>query len=143
AVADDFGARGLAVDPDRVLLSSGTSEGIELTLTALLNPGDEVLVPVPTYPLYTAVIAKLGAVARYYRTDASAGWAPDLDHVRGLVGPRTRALVVIDANRPTGAGYPVDVRRALLEVAERHGLLLIADEVYGDLGYDGPVPPIG
>jgi alanine-synthesizing transaminase len=143
AVADDFGARGLAVDPDRVLLTSGTSEGIELTLTALLNPGDEVLVPVPTYPLYTAVIAKLGAVARYYRTDASAGWAPDLDHVRGLVGPRTRALVVIDPNNPTGAVYPVDVRRALLEIAERHGLLLIADEVYGDLGYDGPVPPIG
>jgi alanine-synthesizing transaminase len=100
-------------------------------------------VPVPTYPLYTAVIAKLGAVARYYRTDASAGWAPDLDHVRGLVGPRTRALVVIDPNNPTGAVYPVDVRRALLEIAERHGLLLIADEVYGDLGYDGPVPPIG
>src|SRR5690606_7198726 len=69
AVAEDFHARGLAIPADRVLLTSGTSEGIELTLTALLNPGDEVLVPVPTYPLYTAVIAKLGAVARYYRTD--------------------------------------------------------------------------
>src|SRR5690606_11496454 len=143
AVADDFGARGLAVDPDRVLLTSGTSEGIELTLTALLNPGDEVLVPVPTYPLYTAVIAKLGAVARYYRTDASRGWAPDLDHIRSLVGARTRALVVIDPNNPTGAVYPEDVRRELLAIAERHGLLLIADEVYGDLGYDGPVAPIG
>lgn len=143
AVADDFSARGLAIDADRVLLTSGTSEGIELTLTALLNPGDEVLVPVPTYPLYTAVIAKLGAVARYYRTDPSRDWAPNLDHLASLVGPRTRALVVIDPNNPTGAVYPDDVRRALLDLSERHGLLLIADEVYGDLGYDGPVPPLG
>jgi len=131
------------VDPDRVLLTSGTSEGIELTLTALLNPGDEVLVPVPTYPLYTAVIAKLGAVARYYRTDPSQHWAPDLEHITSLVGPRTRALVVIDPNNPTGAVYGESTRRALLELSERHGLLLLADEVYGDLAYDGPEPPLG
>jgi alanine-synthesizing transaminase len=143
AVADDFTSRGLAVDPDRVLLTSGTSEGIELTLTALLNAGDEVLVPTPTYPLYTAVIAKLGAVERYYRTDPSRGWLPDLDHLATLVTPRTRALVVIDPNNPTGAVYPPDVRRALVEFSERHGLLLIADEVYGDLAYDGPVEPLG
>ncbi|MCC6163760.1 MAG: aminotransferase class I/II-fold pyridoxal phosphate-dependent enzyme [Acidobacteria bacterium] len=143
AVADDFTRRGLDVDPDRVLITSGTSEGIELTLTALLNPGDEVLVPTPTYPLYTAVIAKLGAVERYYRTDPSRSWLPDLDHLATLVTPRTRALVVIDPNNPTGAVYPYDVRRALVEFSERHGLLFIADEVYGDLAYDGPVPPIG
>ncbi|WP_396627505.1 pyridoxal phosphate-dependent aminotransferase [Luteitalea sp.] len=143
AVADDFRGRGLEVDPDRVLLTSGTSEGIELTLTALLNAGDEVLVPTPTYPLYTAVIAKLGAVESYYRTDPSRGWLPDLDHLATLVTPRTRALVVIDPNNPTGAVYPADVRRALVEFAERHGLLLIADEVYADLAYDGPVTPLG
>lgn len=143
AVADDFGARGLTIDADRVVLTSGTSEGIELTLTALLNPGDEVLVPVPTYPLYTAVIAKLGAIARYYRTDPDRGWEPDLEHAASLVGPRTRALVVIDPNNPTGAVYGEATRRALLALAERHGLLLIADEVYGDLAYDGPVAPLG
>ncbi len=143
AVADDFTARGLPTDPERVLLTSGTSEGIELTLTALLNPGDEVLVPTPTYPLYTAVIAKLGAVECYYRTDPDRGWLPDLDHLETLVTPRTRALVVIDPNNPTGAVYPPDVRRALVEFSERHGLLLVADEVYADLAYEGPVEPLG
>ena len=142
AVAEDFTKRGLAVDPDRVLLTSGTSEGIELTLTALLNAGDEVLVPTPTYPLYTAVIAKLGAVERYYRTDPARGWLPDLEHLATLVTPRTKALVVIDPNNPTGAVYSTDVRRALVEFSERHGLLLIADEVYADLAYSGPVEPL-
>src|SRR5574339_728511 len=74
AVADDFTARGFPVDPDRVLLTTGTSEGIELTINALVDPDDEVLVPVPTYPLYTAVIAKIGAKSVYYRTDPSQGW---------------------------------------------------------------------
>lgn len=143
AVADDFRTRGLEIDADRVLITSGTSEGIELTLTALLNPGDEVLVPVPTYPLYTAIIAKLGAVARYYRTDPDREWAPDLEHVERLVSPRTRALVIIDPNNPTGAVYGPDTRQALLDIAERHGLLTLADEVYGDLAYDGPVAPLG
>jgi aspartate/methionine/tyrosine aminotransferase len=143
AVADDFASRGLPTDPERVLLTSGTSEGIELTLTALLNPGDEVLVPTPTYPLYTAVIAKLGAVERYYRTDPAREWLPDLDHLSTLVTDRTRALVVIDPNNPTGAVYSNDVRRALVEFSERHGLLLIADEVYGDLAYDGAIEPLG
>lgn len=143
AVAEDFHARGLAISADRVLLTSGTSEGIELTLTALLNPGDEVLVPVPTYPLYTAVIAKLGAVARYYHTDPDNDWAPDLAHIESLVTPRTKALVVIDPNNPTGAVYADETREALVDVAERHGLLLLADEVYGDLAYDGPVAPMG
>jgi aspartate/methionine/tyrosine aminotransferase len=129
AVADDFRSRGLEIDADRVLITSGTSEGIELTLTALLNPGDEVLVPVPTYPLYTAIIAKLGAVARYYRTDPRHDWAPDLEHVESLVTPRTRALVIIDPNNPTGAVYGPEGRRALLDIAERHGLLTLADEV--------------
>ncbi len=143
AVADDFRARGLEIGADRVLITSGTSEGIELTLTALLNPGDEVLVPVPTYPLYTAIIAKLGAVARYYRTDPAREWAPDLEHVERLVTPRTRALVIIDPNNPTGAVYGRDTRQALVDIAERHGLLTLADEVYGDLAYDGPVAPLG
>ena len=140
AVARDFTARGVPMAPDRVLLTSGTSEGIELTLGALADPGDEVLVPTPTYPLYTAVLAKIAARAVYYRTDPARGWLPDLDHLASLVTPRTRALVSIDPNNPTGAVYPEATRRALIALAERHGFPILADEVYGDLAYDGPVP---
>lgn len=143
AVAAEWSGRGFPVDPDRVLITAGTSEGIELALTALANPGDGVLVPMPTYPLYTAVLAKIGAEAQYYRTDPSRGWLPDIEHIESLVTPRTRALVLIDPNNPTGAVYPEPVRRQLLRIADRHGLVILADEVYGDLSYDGAVPPLG
>jgi alanine-synthesizing transaminase len=143
AVAAEWSGRGFPVDPDRVLITAGTSEGIELALTALANPGDGVLVPMPTYPLYTAVLAKIGAEAQYYRTDPDQGWLPDVEHLERLITPRTRALVLIDPNNPTGAVYPEPVRRQLLQIAERHGLVILADEVYGDLAYDGPVPPLG
>ena len=114
-----------------------------ITLTALLDRDGEILVPMPTYPMYTAVIARIGARAVYYRTDPSRGWIPDLEHLQTLVTPATRAIVVIDPNNPTGASYPTPVRRAILEFAERHGLALVADEVYGDLGYEGGVAPLG
>jgi alanine-synthesizing transaminase len=142
AVADECVRRGMPLSPDRVVLTSGTSEGIELALTALAEAGDEVLVPVPTYPLYTAVLAKIGARAVFYRTDPSRGWLPDLDHIRTLISSSTRALVAIDPNNPTGAVYPPDVRRALVDLAEEHGIPLLADEVYADLAFDGPVGAI-
>jgi len=142
AVAAECLRRGMPVTPDRVLITSGTSEGIELTLTAIAQDGDEVLVPVPTYPLYTAVLAKIGARAIFYRTDPGRGWLPDLDHIRSLIGPATRALVVIDPNNPTGATYPATVRRELLDLADRHNFPLLADEVYADLAFDGPVPAL-
>jgi alanine-synthesizing transaminase len=143
AVATEWSQRGFPVEADRVLITAGTSEGIELALTALANPGDGVLVPMPTYPLYTAVLAKIGAEAAYYRTDPARGWLPDVDHLESLITPRTRALVLIDPNNPTGAVYPEGLRRQLLRVADRHGLVILADEVYGDLAYDGAVPPLG
>ena len=143
AVSSDYHARGVRAPADRVLITAGTSEGIELALNAIADEGDEVLVPSPTYPLYTAVLAKIGAVPRYYRTDPARGWQPDLDHVRSLIGPRTRALVSIDPNNPTGAVYPAATRRAMIELAERHGLVILADEVYGDLGFEGSVPLLG
>jgi len=142
AVAGELTKRGMPVSADRVLITAGTSEGIELTLTALAERGDDVLVPTPTYPLYTAVLAKIGARAVHYRTDPSNGWLPDLDDVTRLMSNATRALVVIDPNNPTGATYPPDVRRALIELADRRNVPLLADEVYGDLAYDGPVPPM-
>jgi alanine-synthesizing transaminase len=142
SVARELTRRGMPVSPDRVIITSGTSEGIELTLTALVEHGDEVLVPSPTYPLYTAVLAKVGARPVFYRTDHTNAWLPDLDHVRSLVTRATRALVVIDPNNPTGATYPADVRRELIEIADTHNFPLLADEVYGDLAYGGPVPPM-
>jgi len=143
AVAAEFTTRGMPVSPDRVILTSGTSEGIELTIGALADAGDEVLVPTPTYPLYTAVLAKIGARAVYYRTDPANGWQPDLDDMRRLVTPATRAIVVIDPNNPTGAVYPDDTRRAIIELADRTGVPILADEVYGDLAFDGPRPLLG
>jgi aspartate/methionine/tyrosine aminotransferase len=143
AVAAEYTARGVPTTPDRVLITTGTSEAIELALNALANEGDEVLVPSPTYPLYTAVLAKIGAQPRYYRTDPKRDWLPDVGHLRSLVTARTRVLVVIDPNNPTGAVYPAATRRALLELAERHDLTIMADEVYSDLGFDGPVPLLG
>jgi alanine-synthesizing transaminase len=143
AVAAETSATGFPVTADRVFITAGTSEGIDLALTAVVDAGGEVLVPMPTYPLYTAVLAKLDAVAKYYRLDPDRNWMPDLDHLRSLVTPATRALVIIDPNNPTGAVYPTDTRRALLNFADEHGLLVLVDEVYGELGFDGAVPPYG
>src|SRR4051812_6072493 len=143
AVAAECERRGMPLSPDRVIITSGTSEGIELALTALAESGDEVLVPVPTYPLYTAVLAKIGARPVFYRTDPTREWLPDIDHIRSLITERTRALVAIDPNNPTGAVYPPEVRRALVEIADSHNLPLLADEVYADVAFDGPLPAIG
>ena len=142
SVARELTGRGMPVGPDRVVITSGTSEGIELALTALAEAGDEVLIPSPTYPLYTAVLAKVGARPVFYRKDPANGWLPDVREVERLVTPATRALVVIDPNNPTGASYPDDIRRGLIEIADRHNIPLLADEVYGDLAYDGPVAPM-
>lgn len=143
AVAAEYTGKGFPVTPDRAFLTAGTSEGIEFALGALADEGSEVLLPVPTYPLYTAVLTKLGARPVFYRTDPARGWSPDLDHLRSLVTPATRALVIIDPNNPTGASYSTETRLALLDFADRHGLPIVADEVYGDLGFEGSVPMIG
>src|ERR671912_2524954 len=142
AVAAECTQRGMPISADRVVITSGTSEGIELALTAMAQSGDEVLVPTPTYPLYTAVLAKIGARAVFYRTDPDNGWQPDLDHLRSSITGATRALVVIDPNNPTGATYAVEARRALVALADEHNFPLLADEVYADLAFDGPVPAL-
>jgi alanine-synthesizing transaminase len=142
AVAEEFTSRGFPVAADRVFITAGTSEAIDIVLAAIVDDSGDVLVPMPTYPLYTAVLAKLGARARFYPCDPARGWAPDLDELERLITPATRAIVVIDPNNPTGASYSTATRRALLGLAEERGLVLLADEVYGDLGHDGPVPSI-
>jgi alanine-synthesizing transaminase len=143
AVAAEYESRGMPVGIDRVILTAGTSEGIELALGAMVEEGDEVLVPTPTYPLYTAVLAKLGARPVFYRTDPDNQWLPDVDDIRRKITSLTRAMVVIDPNNPTGAVYPEATRRALIEIAHSSGVPILADEVYGDLGFDGPSPLLG
>ena len=143
AVAADYRSRGVAMTAERVLITTGTSEAIDLALNALVDEGDEVLVPSPTYPLYTAVMAKINAQPKYYRTDPDREWQPDIDHLRSLITGKTRVLVIIDPNNPTGAVYPPAIRRAMLALADEHNLTIVADEVYGEIGFDGPVPLLG
>ena len=143
AIAQEYSDRGWPISADRVLVTAGTSEAIELALTALVDQHGDVLVPLPNYPLYTAVIAKLGARAVHYRTDPSQNWMPDFDHLAARVTPATRAMIVINPNNPTGATYPKETRKALIAFAEQHGLAIVSDEVYSDIAYDGPVAPLG
>src|SRR5882757_331697 len=139
AVARYFGARlGVAgVTPDDVYLGNGVSELIVMALQALLNPGDEVLVPSPDYPLWTGAVNLGGGRAVHYRCAEDLDWNPDVENVESLVTPRTRALVIINPNNPTGAVYSRETLLALLDVARRHGLLVLADEIYDKILYDG------
>ncbi len=133
AIATYAGQLGAPTQPEEVIVTSGASEAAELVLTALVNSGEDVLLPAPGYPLYSAILNKLGADARYYRLHDAQGWQPSLDEVRSLVTKRTRALVLINPNNPTGSIIPDSVISGLLEVAAEHSLLVIADEVYREL----------
>ena len=140
AVARSYEARGVAgAGPDDVLLGNGVSELIVMALQGLLDPGDEVLIPSPDYPLWTGAVGLCGGRAVHYRCDEQAGWAPDLDHVAAQITRRTRALVIINPNNPTGAVYCRDALLGLLEVARRHRLLVLSDEIYDQILYDGAV----
>jgi len=143
AIAAENTARGWPISADRIVLTAGSSEGIDFALTALADPGDEVLLPLPTYPLYTGVTRKLGARDVYYRTEAKNGWLPDPNEIRKLISPRSKVLLVNDPNNPTGSVYPQSLRRELLNIVDQHGLTMIADEIYQDVPYDGPIAPIG
>lgn len=132
---------GAATAPGDVLMTAGASEGADLALSALVNEGDEALLPAPGYPLYPAILNKLGASARYYTLDAGRGWQPDPEEVAALINKRTRALVLINPNNPTGSITPDATTRQLLEIAARHNLLVIADEVYRELCFgESPAP---
>jgi len=120
-----------------VFVTQGVSEAVDLCLTALVNPGENVLTPCPEYPLYSAVLAKLGAEPNAYALDEAAGWEPDLDDLARKINGRTRAVVVIDPNNPTGAVYSRQTLEAIAGLARRHGLLILADEIYDKLILDG------
>ncbi|MBX7219736.1 MAG: aminotransferase class I/II-fold pyridoxal phosphate-dependent enzyme [Blastocatellia bacterium] len=140
AIAADSEKYGVPISPDDVIVTSGASEAADLVLNALLEPGDDVLTPCPTYPLYTAITAKLGATENSYKLDPKNGWLPDPDDIRRRVTPRTRAIVIINPNNPSGAVYPEPVLRELLAVAAEKNLLVMADDVYHRMTY-GPHAP--
>ena len=124
------------VQVEDIYIGNGVSELIVMTLQALLNNGDEVLIPAPDYPLWTAAVSLSGGTPRHYLCDEQSDWLPDLDDVRGKITPNTRAIVVINPNNPTGALYPVEVLRGILEIARQHQLIVYADEIYDKVLYD-------
>jgi aspartate/methionine/tyrosine aminotransferase len=141
AVAEYAAALGANTAPTDVYLTAGASEAADLLLSALVNEGDEVLLPAPGYPIYPAILTKLGAVSRYYRLDGGRGWQPDPDEIRWRINERTRALVLINPNNPTGSITPDAATRRMLELAQQHNLLVISDEVYRELCFDAPPAP--
>ncbi|MCC8988137.1 MAG: pyridoxal phosphate-dependent aminotransferase [Candidatus Contendobacter sp.] len=127
--------RGVQIED--IYIGNGVSELIVMALQALLNNGDEVLIPAPDYPLWTAAVSLSGGNPRHYRCDEQAGWLPDLDDIRGKITPNTRAIVIINPNNPTGALYPPELLKAIIEIARRHQLIIYADEIYDKVLYDG------
>lgn len=127
----------VGVQVDDIYIGNGVSELIVMAMNALLDSGDEVLVPSPDYPLWTAAVSLSGGTARHYLCDEGAGWLPDLDDIRAKIGPNTRAIVIINPNNPTGALYPVDLLNDIIEIARTHQLVIYADEIYDKVLYDG------
>jgi len=130
--------KGIAgVGIEDIYLGNGVSELIVMAMQALLDREDEVLVPAPDYPLWTAAVSLAGGTARHYLCDERSDWLPDLADLRAKITPRTRALVIINPNNPTGALYPPELLRELLEIARQHRLIVYADEIYDKVLYDG------
>jgi len=125
------------VQLDDIIIGNGVSELIVMAMQGLLEDGDEVLVPAPDYPLWTAAVRLAGGAPRHYLCDEGNGWLPDVADIRGKITPRTRAIVVINPNNPTGALYPEDLLRELVEIARRNQLIVYADEIYDKTLYDG------
>ncbi|RDS79072.1 aminotransferase class I/II-fold pyridoxal phosphate-dependent enzyme [Dyella monticola] len=144
AIAAQQRARGARhVQVERIFIGNGVSELIDLSLRALLQPGDEVLLPSPDYPLWSAATILNGGVPRYYRCLAENRHMPDPEEMEALITPRTRALVLVNPNNPTGAVYPRALLERIVEIAAQHRLLLLCDEIYDEILYDGtPFQPL-
>ncbi|SHF28096.1 alanine-synthesizing transaminase [Lampropedia hyalina DSM 16112] len=127
----------VGVTLDDIYLGNGASELIAMATNALLDDGDELLLPAPDYPLWTAVTNLSGGTPVHYLCDENNGWAPDLDDIRRKITPRTKGIVVINPNNPTGVIYPLEVLLEIVAIAREHGLVILADEVYDKVLYDG------
>ncbi|MDR0623327.1 MAG: pyridoxal phosphate-dependent aminotransferase [Treponema sp.] len=138
AIMQDFQSKGVMdVEIDDIYIGNGVSELIMIAMQGLLDTGDEVLVPMPDYPLWTAAITLAGGRAVHYRCDEEAGWNPDLDDIRSKVSGRTKAVVIINPNNPTGAVYERPVLEGIAGIARENGLIVYADEIYSRITYDG------
>jgi alanine-synthesizing transaminase len=147
AIAEFHRKRGTPnASPERVFVGNGVSELIDLSLRALLNPGDEVLLPSPDYPLWSAATILNDGRPVYYRCQPDNGFLPDPEEIASLVSPRTRAIVLINPNNPTGASYPRELLERIVAIAAKHHLLLMSDEIYDEILYDDatfhPLAPI-
>jgi alanine-synthesizing transaminase len=127
------------IEIDDIYLGNGVSELITMAMQALLNNGDEVLVPAPDYPLWTAAVSLSGGAAVHYVCDEQADWFPDIADIESKINSNTRALVIINPNNPTGAVYSKDILLQLIEICRKHELILFADEIYSKIIYDDAV----
>jgi alanine-synthesizing transaminase len=140
AVMHDCQRKGIAdVQIDDIYIGNGVSELILLSMQALLNNGDEILIPAPDYPLWTASVNLAGGKAVHYMCDEAADWYPDLADLESKITPRTKGLVIINPNNPTGAVYSEEVLRQMVAIAERHNLIIFSDEIYDRILYDDAV----
>lgn len=125
------------VTVDDIIIGNGVSELIVMAMQGLLNNGDQMLVPMPDYPLWTAAATLAGGTARHYMCDEASGWLPDLKDIESKINANTRGIVVINPNNPTGALYPKEILEGIIEIARHHGLVIFADEIYDKVLYDG------
>lgn len=124
------------VDIDRVFIGNGVSELIMMTMEGLLNPGDEMLIPSPDYPLWTAAVTIANGKAVHYNCDAKNDWQPDLEHLEAQITEKTRGIVVINPNNPTGAVYSEETLKKIIAIAEKHNLIIFSDEIYSKVLFD-------
>ncbi len=127
------------VTVDDIIIGNGVSELIVMAMQALVNNGDQVLVPMPDYPLWTAAVTLAGGTARHYVCDEATGWLPDLKDIESKITANTRGIVVINPNNPTGALYPVGILQGIIDIARHHGLVIFADEIYDKVLYDANI----
>ncbi len=143
AAAQRYQERGLDVGVDDVFLGNGVSELVSMAVQALVEDGDEVLIPAPDFPLWTAVTTLAGGKAVHYLCDEQSDWYPDLADMESRSPHRTRAVVIINPNNPTCAVYPQEIIEGILDLARLHGLMVFADEIYDQILYDDAAPPLG
>ncbi|WP_413454689.1 pyridoxal phosphate-dependent aminotransferase [Glutamicibacter sp. FR1] len=140
AVSQYYQTRGIqTIGVDDVYLGNGVSELITLSLNALLNNGDEILIPAPDYPLWTASVSLAGGTPVHYLNTEEEGWLPDLEDMEAKITDRTKGIVIINPNNPTGAVYPKETLEGILELARKHGLIVFSDEIYEKILYDDAV----
>ena len=139
AIAAYYAKKGVSIHPDYIYTGNGVSELIHMSVQALLSPGDEILIPTPDYPLWTAATKLYGGTAVHYMCDEDNHWCPNIEDMRSKITDRTRAIVVINPNNPTGVLYPDETLTQIAELAREHDLLIFSDEIYESVVMDGKI----